>query len=155
MGNQKCNQKRKFVSMEDLEDLEDIAPEVQPRDLHSHERNFTVNPKSYVRKRKNVEPKPVSGIVPGIESVYVRTWGCSHNNSDGEYMAGQLAAYGYSVTDTPDEANLWVLNSCTVKNPSEQSFLNAIEKATEAKKKLVLAGCVPQGEKNSQETGTV
>ena len=30
--------------------------------------------------------------------MYVKTWGCSHNNSDSEYMAGQLAAYGYKIT---------------------------------------------------------
>ena len=30
--------------------------------------------------------------------IYIKTWGCSHNNSDGEYMAGQLAAYGYKIT---------------------------------------------------------
>ncbi|TWW79470.1 Threonylcarbamoyladenosine tRNA methylthiotransferase [Takifugu flavidus] len=29
----------------------------------------------------------------------MKTWGCSHNNSDGEYMAGQLAASGYKITD--------------------------------------------------------
>ncbi len=33
--------------------------------------------------------------VPGTESVWVKTFGCSHNYSDGEYMAGQLQAYGY------------------------------------------------------------
>lgn len=33
--------------------------------------------------------------VPGTERVWVKTFGCSHNFSDGEYMAGQLQAYGY------------------------------------------------------------
>ena len=36
----------------------------------------------------------------GTQSIYVKTWGCSHNNSDSEYMAGQLAAYGYIITGT-------------------------------------------------------
>lgn len=31
-------------------------------------------------------------IVPGTASVFVNTWGCAHNSSDSEYMAGQLAA---------------------------------------------------------------
>jgi threonylcarbamoyladenosine tRNA methylthiotransferase CDKAL1 len=35
--------------------------------------------------------------VPGVASIYVKTWGCTHNNSDSEYMAGQLAAYGYKL----------------------------------------------------------
>jgi len=34
----------------------------------------------------------------GTQSIYIKTWGCSHNNSDSEYMAGQLAAYGYIIT---------------------------------------------------------
>ena len=35
--------------------------------------------------------------IPGLARVYVRTWGCAHNSSDSEYMAGQLAEYGYDV----------------------------------------------------------
>ena len=31
-------------------------------------------------------------IVPGTASVFVNTWGCAHNSSDSEYMAGQLAS---------------------------------------------------------------
>eukprot|EP00954_Amorphochlora_amoebiformis_P012420 970585-Amorphochlora_amoeboformis.AAC.1 len=70
-----------------------------------------------------------SGVTPGTQAVYVRTWGCSHNNSDGEFMAvhiylilifiGQLANYGYEITGDKEKADLWVLNSCTVKAPSQ------------------------------------
>ena len=58
-----------------------------------------------LRKRKgrrgNVEDveRPVAeSFIPATQCVYVKTWGCSHNNSDGEYMAGMLAAAGYSIT---------------------------------------------------------
>ena len=30
--------------------------------------------------------------LPGVGKVWLKTWGCSHNVSDSEYMAGQLAA---------------------------------------------------------------
>lgn len=33
--------------------------------------------------------------VPGVQSVWVKTFGCSHNQSDSEYMMGVLQAYGY------------------------------------------------------------
>lgn len=36
-------------------------------------------------------------IVPGTQRIYLKTWGCAHNSSDGEYMAGQLSAYGYKI----------------------------------------------------------
>lgn len=60
-------------------------------------------------------------------------------------MAGQLAAYGYQLTDDKTKADLWLLNSCTVKNPSEDHFRNEIEAAKKQAKHVVLAGCVPQG----------
>lgn len=43
------------------------------------------------------------------------------------------------------EADVWVLNSCTVKNPAEDHFRNEIKAGREAGKKVVVAGCVPQG----------
>ncbi|KAM7122990.1 LOW QUALITY PROTEIN: threonylcarbamoyladenosine tRNA methylthiotransferase [Ciconia maguari] len=134
-----------------LEDIEDI---VSAEDLKPHDRQFVrknVYPK--VRKRnsqKNIQTDdddpPSDSIIPGAQKIWIRTWGCSHNNSDGEYMAGQLAAYGYKITDSSAEADLWLLNSCTVKNPAEDHFRNSIRKAQEGKKKVVLAGCVPQAQ---------
>ena len=35
--------------------------------------------------------------VPGTQSVWVKTFGCAHNVSDSEYMAGQLSGYGYRL----------------------------------------------------------
>ncbi|XP_051466818.1 threonylcarbamoyladenosine tRNA methylthiotransferase [Apus apus] len=134
-----------------LEDIEDI---VSAEDLKPQDRQFvrkSVFPK--VRKRnsqKNIQTDdddpPSDSIIPGAQKIWIRTWGCSHNNSDGEYMAGQLAAYGYKITDNSAEADLWLLNSCTVKNPAEDHFRNSIKKAQEGKKKVVLAGCVPQAQ---------
>jgi hypothetical protein len=39
----------------------------------------------------------VVGNAPGAASIFVKTWGCTHNSSDSEYMAGQLASYGYRL----------------------------------------------------------
>ena len=40
----------------------------------------------------------IHDFISGTQKIYVKTWGCSHNNSDSEYMAGQLASYGYKIT---------------------------------------------------------
>ncbi|XP_078395429.1 threonylcarbamoyladenosine tRNA methylthiotransferase isoform X1 [Cetorhinus maximus] len=87
-----------------------------------------------------------TSVIPGTQKIWVKTWGCSHNNSDGEYMAGQLAVYGYKITENSLDADLWLLNSCTVKNPAEDHFRNSIKKAQEQNKKVVVAGCVPQAQ---------
>lgn len=135
-----------------IDDIEDIIrkDDLGPNDRISNE-NKVVLPKPKGRKTikgKIVEEEEPSSdsIIPGTQKIYLKTWGCSHNNSDSEYMAGQLAAYGYKITDKQEEADLWLLNSCTVKNPSEDNFRNTVKKAKDSNKHLVLAGCVTQGQ---------
>ena len=52
-------------------------------------------------------------------------------------------------TDNKLDADLWLLNSCTVKNPAEDHFRNEITSARKLGKYIVLAGCVPQGQPKS------
>uniref|UniRef100_A0A1B0C2H0 tRNA-t(6)A37 methylthiotransferase n=1 Tax=Glossina palpalis gambiensis TaxID=67801 RepID=A0A1B0C2H0_9MUSC len=135
----------------DIEDL--ISPEdIKPIERYQNKKNVTVRAKKRSAVKLSAEvseeltPKIIQqSIIPGSQKVYVKTWGCSHNNSDSEYMAGQLAAYGYQLTDVKDKADLWLLNSCTVKNPSEDTFRNEIENGMRNGKHVVVAGCVPQG----------
>lgn len=141
--------------MEDIEDLVGLGVDVEvPRHRNS------VMPR--VRRRKKVPAAKeeveeevrcadvCDSIVPGTQHVYLKTWGCAHNSSDGEYMAGQLAAYGYKIVEDKLAADLWILNSCTVKNPAEDHFRNEIKSGREAGKKVVVAGCVPQGAPQSE-----
>ena len=70
--------------------------------------------------------------------------------SDSEYMAGLLSEYGYQIITEEkkaDLADLWLLNSCTVKGPSQDHFLTMTRRAKLKKKFIVVAGCVPQGDK--------
>jgi threonylcarbamoyladenosine tRNA methylthiotransferase CDKAL1 len=60
-------------------------------------------------------------------------------------MSGLLAAEGYTLTEDKAEADLWLLNSCTVKSPAEDHFRNEIDAALKGGHKVVVAGCVPQG----------
>ena len=89
--------------------------------------------------------------VPGVAKVHVKTFGCSHNHSDSEFMAGQLGAYGYDLVTDPDDADVWVVNTCTVKNPSQSAMNTVITKGKAQGKKLVIAGCVPQGDRKAKE----
>ncbi|KAM9667326.1 threonylcarbamoyladenosine tRNA methylthiotransferase isoform 1-T4 [Trichechus inunguis] len=133
-----------------LEDIEDIMTQddSKPQDRlfarkHVVPKVRNRNTRKYLQEENS---PPSDSTIPGIQKIWIRTWGCSHNNSDGEYMAGQLAAYGYKITENASDADLWLLNSCTVKNPAEDHFRNSIKKAQEENKKVVLAGCVPQAQ---------
>uniref|UniRef100_A0A3P9IZW1 tRNA-t(6)A37 methylthiotransferase n=1 Tax=Oryzias latipes TaxID=8090 RepID=A0A3P9IZW1_ORYLA len=130
-----------------IEDIEDMVSSTDPtpHERQSARKNIIPRPKKK-KELLNDEELQADSVIPGMQKIWMKTWGCSHNNSDGEYMAGQLAASGYKMTDDPAEADLWLLNSCTVKNPAEDHFRNSIKKAQEQDKKVVVAGCVPQAQ---------
>jgi len=134
-----------FVDSQSLLDQRSSnKPQVVPR-----VKKFSKENKNKLNTNQNNEKSVHDSHIPGTQSIYVKTWGCSHNNSDSEYMAGQLGAYGYKIIDNKEEADLWLLNSCTVKNPAEDHFRNYIKEAKSKEKSLVLAGCVPQGHQKS------
>ena len=66
-------------------------------------------------------------------------------------MVGQLSDYGYKIVNSADQADLVLINSCTVVNPSQDAFINMVCKAKKIKKPIVVAGCVPQGDQNIPE----
>ena len=113
-------------------DIEDLG--THP-DLFKSERRPNKKPIGYRKKAKNDEEhanqKTMNVLFTEFNSsfhpeladkkIYVKTWGCTHNSSDSEYMAGLLKHAGYELImdDTKKhDADCWVLNSCTVKGPS-------------------------------------
>lgn len=158
-----CTSSNKEKKMEDIEELKGVEAQVSRSSADVPEQVLTR--RKFPPKRGKQESSPpqsdgeetssyydtkvraTSTFLPGKATIYVKTWGCSHNNSDGEYMAGLLAEQGYRIVMSDSEghsANLWLLNSCTVKGPSEAAFLNFISNAEGLGKKVVVAGCVPQ-----------
>lgn len=95
-------------------------------------------------EKKAIPDGEVSCFLPGTQRIFARTWGCTHNTSDTEFMLGLLAQAGYLITENAAEAHLWLLNSCTVKDPAEAHFRNEVLEARRLGKYVVVAGCVPQ-----------
>ncbi len=56
----------------------------------------------------------------------------------------------FRIVQERANADLWILNSCTVKNPSEDNFRNEVDSGLDKGKKVVVAGCVPQGRPNAE-----
>ena len=46
---------------------------------------------------------------------FIRTYGCQMNEHDTEVMAGIFTALGYEVTDTVEDANIILLNTCAIR----------------------------------------
>lgn len=79
------------------------------------------------------------------------TFGCTLNVSDSEMMMGLLNEAGYLIVDELSDANLVVVNGCTVKHLAEKKFFKAVQNVVDLGKKVVLAGCVVQAEQKYVE----
>jgi tRNA-2-methylthio-N6-dimethylallyladenosine synthase len=57
---------------------------------------------------------------------YVETYGCQMNVSDGELMQGILAAEGYALAATPEEADIILVNTCAIREHAEQRVIGRV-----------------------------
>lgn len=83
--------------------------------------------------------------------VYIETWGCQMNELDSQRMAGQLMQQGILPTREPEEADLILLNSCSVREKAEQKVYSRlgeyrIFKRDRSDLLIGLCGCVAQQE---------
>jgi len=78
--------------------------------------------------------------------IFIRTFGCTLNQSDSEVMAGLLVKAGHQLVDNVDSAELVLFNTCTVKDKPEKRFYSELKKVLEKKKKVIVAGCIPQSD---------
>jgi threonylcarbamoyladenosine tRNA methylthiotransferase CDKAL1 len=74
--------------------------------------------------------------------IFVRSFGCSANLSDGEVLSGCLLAAGFQLANCETDANVIIFNSCAVKGPTENRIIAAIKRAP-ADKRIIVAGCLP------------
>ena len=51
---------------------------------------------------------------PGEKRAYVDTYGCQQNEADSERLRGYLARMGFGFSDTPEGADLVLVNTCAV-----------------------------------------
>lgn len=82
---------------------------------------------------------------------YLRTYGCQMNENDSEKIAGMLESVGYSPADSPDDADLILLNTCCVRRNAEDKVygrIGQLKRVKEQNPDLILAvcGCMVQQE---------
>lgn len=81
--------------------------------------------------------------------VYIKTVGCQMNVLDSEMVIADLKRHGYTVVDTPKEADCVLYNTCSVREHAEEKVYSALGKIREEKQrdpnKLIgVMGCMAQ-----------
>jgi tRNA-2-methylthio-N6-dimethylallyladenosine synthase len=82
-------------------------------------------------------------------TAYVETYGCQMNVSDGELMQGILAAGGYDIVATPEQADVVLVNTCAIREHAEQRVIGRVGelfrlKADRPDMVIGVTGCMAQ-----------
>ena len=77
----------------------------------------------------------------------VITFGCQQNEADSERIRAIASAMGYSITDSPDKADLIIVNTCAIRKLAEMKALSMLGRFKALKKKnpdliIGVAGCM-------------
>ncbi len=87
--------------------------------------------------------------------VLVKTWGCQMNVYDSERMSDIFDEMGYQKTDTAENADLVVLNTCHIREKAAEKIYSELGRLRETKEerkqagldtKIAVVGCVAQAE---------
>lgn len=78
---------------------------------------------------------------------YIRTYGCQQNVADSETIKGMLAQMGYGFTDTPENADFILFNTCAVREHAEDRVFGNVGAIKAIKRKhptalIALCGCM-------------
>ncbi len=82
-----------------------------------------------------------------VSSVYIETYGCQMNVSDSELMLGKLAAEGYVAVETPEDADVILVNTCAIRDHAEQRVIGRLGELKRSMKRgavVGVTGCMAQ-----------
>ena len=83
--------------------------------------------------------------------LYVKTYGCQMNVHDSEKLKGIYTDNGYTIIDSPEAADVIILNTCSVRRKAEQKFYSELGRLKIFKKQksnvdILVVGCIAQQE---------
>ena len=96
-----------------------------------------------------IPSRPMS-TAPETKKVYIKTYGCQMNEYDSEKMSDVMhAAQGYTPTDNPEEADLILFNTCSIREKAQEKVFSDLGRVKHLKDKGVMigvGGCVASQE---------
>ena len=76
--------------------------------------------------------------------IFFESYGCTANHNSTEIMKGLVRQAGFNITSNLNYADLIIINSCIVKEPTEEKIRRRIQDLLKDKKRIILAGCMPR-----------
>ncbi|MDE5810860.1 MAG: tRNA (N6-isopentenyl adenosine(37)-C2)-methylthiotransferase MiaB [Muribaculaceae bacterium] len=76
-----------------------------------------------------------SSTMSNTRNLYIETYGCQMNVADSEVVAAVMETIGYNVTDSLDNADAVLINTCSIRDNAEQKILGRLQFLQSLKRK--------------------
>ena len=86
-----------------------------------------------------------------MKKFYLKSMGCKSNQFEGQIVSQSLVEAGYEEVKKLQDAELFILNSCSVTHKSDDEAMYHLRHAKNLGLKTILTGCVAQIEKEVLE----
>ena len=86
-----------------------------------------------------------------IQKIFIKTFGCQMNEYDSNRIYDSVKKIGFEKTDTYEDANCYLLNTCHIRDKAKEKVyheIGRVKKTFRSKQKplVIIAGCVAQAE---------
>lgn len=73
---------------------------------------------------------------------FVESYGCTMNFGEGEQLSKKMESLGHTRVDSPDEADIVILNTCTVVDTTEKKMIHRMGELKQEGKEIIVTGCM-------------
>ena len=102
-----------------------------------------------IEESKQGETLVLENKKENTKKLFIESYGCAMNFSDSEIVASILSENGFNTTQTLEEADLVLVNTCSIRDKAEQTIRKRLEKynavkRTNPKMKVGVLGCMAE-----------
>lgn len=73
---------------------------------------------------------------------FVESYGCTMNFGEGEQLSKKMESLGHTRVNSPDEADIVILNTCTVVDTTEKKMVHRMGELKQEGKEIIVTGCM-------------
>jgi len=108
-----------------------------------------MNQQKIIEENKQGQSIELKSKKENSKKLYIESYGCQMNMSDSEIVASILSDNGYNTTSNLEEADLVLVNTCSIREKAEQTVRKRLEKYNAVKRinpsmKVGVLGCMAE-----------
>ena len=102
-----------------------------------------------IEESKQGESLVLENKPENTKKLFIESYGCAMNFSDSEIVSSILSGNGYNTTQVLEEADLVLVNTCSIRDKAEQTIRKRLEKYNAVKRinpkmKVGVLGCMAE-----------